>query len=122
MIRRDKLVEKCRTDGLYLKEALHRHFDQNPHVGNIRGRGLFLALELVEDRESKRPFAPQRKMADRVRAAALEEGLICYPSSGSVDGLNGDHVLLSPPYIVSRAEMDEMVEQLERALRKLDIG
>ena len=121
VIRRDNLVEKCRTDGLYLKEQLHRRFDQNPHVGDIRGRGLFLALELVEDRESKRPFPPSRKLADRVRAAALEEGLICYPSSGSVDGINGDHVLLSPPYIVSRAELDEMVDQLERALRKLEL-
>lgn len=121
IIRRDKLVEKCRSDGLYLKNALHQRFDQNAHVGNIRGRGLFLALEIVQDRENKRPFSPHRKIADRVRAAALEEGLICYPSSGSVDGINGDHVLLSPPYIVSRAEMDEMVEQLERALRKLDL-
>src|SRR5690606_21289410 len=119
--RRANLVEQCRTDGLYLKEQLHPRFDQNPHVGDIRGRGLFLALELVEDRESKRPFPPSRKLADRVRAAALEEGLICYPSSGSVDGINGDHVLLSPPYIVSRAELDEMVDQLERALRKLEL-
>ncbi|WP_366556500.1 aspartate aminotransferase family protein [Aquibaculum sediminis] len=121
VIRRDGLVEKCRRDGDYLMDALRKRFGQTAHAGDIRGRGLFVAIELVEDRDSKRPFPPERKMADRVRAAALEEGLICYPSSGTVDGINGDHVLLSPPYIATQAEFDEMVEKLAKAFTKLGL-
>lgn len=121
VIRRDGLVEKCRRDGDYLMSAMKKRFSQTPYAGDIRGRGLFVAIELVEDRETKRPFAPSKKIADKVRTTALEEGLICYPSNGTVDGINGDHVLLSPPYVATHAELDEIVEKLENTFKKLGL-
>ena len=101
--------------------ALQKRFSPTPHVGDIRGRGLFVAIELVEDRETNQPFAPSKKIAEKVRMKALEEGLICYPSSGTIDGINGDHVLLSPPYVVTQSEIDEMVEKLEITFKKLGL-
>jgi adenosylmethionine-8-amino-7-oxononanoate aminotransferase len=116
VIEEEKLVERARRMGALLKERLEARFGAHPHVGDIRGRGLFLALELVEERESKRPFPAERKLWAKIKAAGLEEGLICYPSGGTADGVNGDHVLLAPPYIVEDAQLDEIVEKLARAI------
>lgn len=115
VIQRDGLVDKCRTDGDYLMGALREAFGQNPHVGDIRGRGFFVALEFVRDRETKAPFAPELGLQAKVKEEAFARGLLCYPSPGTVDGYNGDHVILAPPYIISRAEIDEMVGLLKQA-------
>lgn len=112
VIRRDDLVAACARQGERLMTGLRRRLGQHEHVGDIRGRGLFVAVELVADRAAKRPFDPAHKLYERIRLACLARGLICYPSGGSVDGISGDHVLLSPPYIVSDAEIDEMIETL----------
>jgi adenosylmethionine-8-amino-7-oxononanoate aminotransferase len=122
VIQRDGLVEKCACDGIYLMDVLRKRLGQKDYIGDIRGRGLFVAVELVEDRETRRPFDPSLTLAQKVRLAALDEGLICYPSAGTVDGRNGDHVLLSPPYIVSHAEIDEMIDKLVLALDKVVPG
>ncbi|MGL4290385.1 MAG: aspartate aminotransferase family protein [Phreatobacter sp.] len=116
VIIRDGLVEKCRTDGEYLMGALRETFGQNPHVGDIRGRGFFVALELVRDRETKAPFAPALGLQAKVKEEAFNRGLLCYPSPGTVDGYNGDHVILAPPYIISRTEIDQMIETLKAAM------
>ena len=84
-----------------------------PH---IRGRGLFQTIELVEERASKKPFNPARKVHARLKAAAMARGLCCYPSGGCVDGRAGDHVLLAPPFIVSDSELDLIVERLQSAV------
>jgi adenosylmethionine-8-amino-7-oxononanoate aminotransferase len=115
-IERDGLLGRVRTQGTKLRTALERRFGAHPHVGDIRGRGLFLALELVEDRKSKRPFPRSRKLAESVRTTALQRGLVCYPSSGSADGERGDHVLLAPPFILTDAQVDEIVDKLDAAL------
>ncbi|QCI65936.1 aspartate aminotransferase family protein [Phreatobacter stygius] len=115
VIIRDGLVEKCRTDGDYLMGALREAFGQNPHVGDIRGRGFFVALELVRDRETKAPFAAALGVQAKIKEEAFSRGLLCYPSPGTADGYNGDHVILAPPYIISRAEIDQMVETLKAA-------
>jgi adenosylmethionine-8-amino-7-oxononanoate aminotransferase len=115
-IERDHLLDHVRAQGARLRAALDERFGDRPHVGDIRGRGLFLALELVEDRSSRRPFPRQRKLAESIRTAAMARGLICYPSSGTADGENGDHVLLAPPYIVNDREIDEIVDKLDAAL------
>jgi len=115
-VERDGLLENVRLQGARLRSALGERFGKHPHVGDIRGRGLFLALELVEDRESRRPFPRARKLAESIRVAALARGLVCYPSSGTADGDNGDHVLLAPPYIVNAREIDEIVDKLDAAL------
>ena len=95
---------------------LRERFAAHPHVGDVRGRGLFVALELVEDRASKRPFARARKLAEAIRAAAMARGLACYPGSGTADGDNGDHVLLAPPFIVGEDEIGMIVDRLAAAI------
>jgi adenosylmethionine-8-amino-7-oxononanoate aminotransferase len=102
--------------GATLAERLRARFDGHPNVGDIRGRGLFQSLELVEDRATKRPFPAGRNLANRMRAAALDAGLVCYPSSGTADGTNGDHVLLAPPFTIDAGHVDETVDKLARAL------
>ncbi|MCG2586263.1 aspartate aminotransferase family protein [Massilia sp. TS11] len=115
-IARDKLLDKVRLRGAQLRHLLEARFGQHPHVGEIRGRGLLLALELVEDRASARPFAPERQIHAQVKAQAMAAGLMVYPMGGTVDGRSGDHVLLAPPFIISEAELEELVARLEVAL------
>ncbi len=116
VFRRDRLVERCASQGEKLMERLQAAFGQHPHVGDIRGRGLFRALELVADRATRAPFDPSRRTAARVRAEAMAAGLLCYPMSGTIDGKNGDHVLLAPPFIVDDGELDLLVERLHTAI------
>ena len=113
---RDGLLDNVRARGARLRAALEERFGSHPNVGDIRGRGLFLALELVADRARKLPFARERKVAESIKAAALRHGLLCYPSSGTADGERGDHVLLAPPYIVTDEHVAEIVAKLDLAL------
>jgi len=116
VIIRDGLVAKCRTDGTYLMQALGQAFGQNPYVGDIRGRGFFVAVELVKDRDGKVPFAPSHGLHKRIKDEAFARGLLCYPSPGTADGYAGDHVILAPPYIITRPEIDQMVDLLKDAV------
>ena len=108
----DDLLSNVRAQGAHLEAALRERFAAHPQVGDIRGRGLFHSVELVADRATKQPLPPNRGLAERIKAAALEHGLVCYPSSGSVDGEAGEHVLLAPPYIVTSAQIEEIVDKL----------
>ncbi|WP_249691674.1 aspartate aminotransferase family protein [Stappia sp. WLB 29] len=110
------LVARSAEMGEQLKGALVDRFGQHPHVGDIRGRGLFLGLELVEDRESKTPFAPERRLNAVLKKAAFARGLVCYPMGGTLDGRRGDHVLLAPPFILEEAQIGEIVDKLSGAL------
>lgn len=110
------LVARAKSQGEKLMAALQSAFGQHPNVGDIRGRGLFQGIELVADRETKAPFDPSRKIAGKIKAAAFEAGLICYPMSGTIDGQNGDHVLLAPPFIISDEQIDELVTKLSGAI------
>ena len=110
------LTARAAQMGQYFEEALNAEFGQHPHVGDIRGRGMFRGLEFVSDRESKAPFDPARKLAARLKVKALENGLICYPMSGTIDGHHGDHVLLAPPFISTEAQIDELVGKLSTSL------
>ncbi len=111
-----KLLAAVGPSGLALAQALQARFGQHPHVGDIRGRGLLCAVELVADRETKRPFDPGRRVHARVKRAAMDAGLLCYPTGGTVDGVRGDHVLLAPPYTISSAQISELVEKLAMAV------
>ncbi len=106
------LLANVMTQGERLEAALYERFGNHPFVGDIRGRGLFRAIELVADRESKRPFDVTDKLHARIKARAMAGGLICYPATGSADGVAGDHVLLAPPYIIQGGEIDDIVERL----------
>jgi len=110
------LLEAVRARGDLLSRRLHEAFGQHPHVGDIRGRGLFQTLELVADRETKRPYEAGHRLAAHIKSTAQEMGLICYPTSCSADGIRGDHVLLAPPFIVTEAQVEEIVAKLGQAI------
>lgn len=110
------LMPRVREMGDKLQAALEAKFGQHPHVGDIRGRGLFRGIELVEDRDTKKPFDSSRKLAPKIKKFAFENGLICYPMPGTRDGRNGDHVLLAPPFILEDKHIDEIVEKLSAAI------
>jgi adenosylmethionine-8-amino-7-oxononanoate aminotransferase len=115
-IRRDNLLANVRDMGALLRRRLSERFGNHAHVGDIRGRGLFQAIELVEDRLTKAPFDPARKLHAKVKKAAMARGLMVYPMGGTIDGQTGDHVLLAPPFIVTSAQIDEIVDRLAGAL------
>ena len=116
VIRRDSLLANVVEMGGRLERCLKERFGQNPFVGDIRGRGLFWALELVSDRASKAPFDPALKLHARVKREAMARGLMVYPMGGAIDGVEGDHVLLAPPFIVEAAQVDAIVERLGSSL------
>jgi len=108
------LVADAHTKGEKLKNMLTQRFGQHPYIGDIRGKGLFLGLEFVSDRKTKTPFDPALKLAAKLKRQAFENGLICYPMSGTRDGAIGDHILLAPPFIISDAQMEELVDKLDK--------
>ncbi|MGH8663558.1 MAG: aspartate aminotransferase family protein [Burkholderiales bacterium] len=110
------LVERVRTLGGGLEARLRSRLEAHPHVGDIRGRGLFWGVELVQDRVTREPFDPSLKINARIKAEAMKLGLLCYPMGGTLDGVRGDHVLIAPPYIVSEAQLDELTDKLGRAV------
>lgn len=116
VIRRDRLLANVVEMGARLERRLNERFAQHPFVGDIRGRGLFLALELVSDRASKRPFDPALKLHARVKREAMAQGLMVYPMGGAIDGVQGDHILLAPPFIIGPSEVDMIVERLGASL------
>jgi adenosylmethionine-8-amino-7-oxononanoate aminotransferase len=112
VIEEEGLLDAVRRRGEALDAALREAFGAHPLVGDIRGRGLFRSLEIVADRATKAPFPPGLKLAARIKAEAQSRGLICYPSSGTADGLAGDHVLLAPPFTVTEEEIATLVALL----------
>ena len=116
VIEEDGLLEKVRIMGEKLKSALEERFGNHPHVGDIRGRGLFIGIELVEDRASKQSFDPSLKLHAKVKANAMASGLMCYPMGGTIDGRVGDHILLAPPFIIDDSHVAEIVEKLGAAV------
>ena len=119
IIRRDKLVDKASADGRYLRAQLRQTIGDLDFVGDIRGRGLFIGIELVADRKTKEPYDPELQLFARVRSRAFANGLICYPTGGNVDGLRGDQIILSPPYTATRAELDEITDKMATTLRQI---
>ncbi len=115
-IEAEDLLAGVRAKGAALRAALTDRFGGQRHVGDIRGRGLFLGIELVQDRETKTCFDPALKLNARIKRAAMAGGLICYPGGGTADGSKGDHILLAPPFILEEAHLAELVDKLEAAL------
>lgn len=117
-IEENNLLARVRTQGEKLQAALEAEFGQHPHVGDIRGRGLFRGVEFVADRDTKEPFDPARKLNAKIKKNAFDAGLVCYPMGGTIDGVRGDHVLLAPPFIIEDAQIDELVSKLSGAVEK----
>ncbi|MBA3478254.1 MAG: aspartate aminotransferase family protein, partial [Lautropia sp.] len=116
VIEREGLLAQVRRSGEHLMQRLHRAFDAHPHVGDIRGRGLLIGLELVRDRTTREPFDPALQINATLKRVAMDNGLLCYPMGGTIDGRRGDHVLLAPPFIVTEDDIEEIVLRLDRAL------
>ncbi|WP_026987406.1 aspartate aminotransferase family protein [Fodinicurvata fenggangensis] len=116
-IEREGLLENVQQQGARLRQGLEARFGNHPHVGDIRGRGLFLGIELVQDRATKQPFDPSHKLFARIKAQAMEHGLMCYPNGGTKDGQSGDHILLAPPFIIGAQQIEEILERLEGAVQ-----
>jgi adenosylmethionine-8-amino-7-oxononanoate aminotransferase len=116
VIERDRLLDAVTALGAHLSRRLHEALDAHANVGDIRGRGLFMAVELVADRATKRPFDPALRLHARVKSEAMARGLLVYPMGGTIDGRTGDHVLLAPPFIATAAELDEIVARVRGAI------
>lgn len=116
VIEKEQLLRQVRARGDYLLEQLSHRWANHPHIGDIRGRGLFWGIELVQDRASKTPFDPAHKLHARIKQQAMSQGLMVYPMGGTVDGRYGDHVLLAPPFIIQEQEIDLLVDRLDRAI------
>ncbi len=112
----DGIAERVAPLGAKLTEALNTTFGQHPYIGDIRGRGLFMGIEIVQDRETKTPFDPSANVAGKIKAAAFEAGLMCYPMGGTIDGVRGAHILLAPPFIIEDAHIDLIVDGLKKAV------
>ncbi|MEM1376022.1 MAG: aspartate aminotransferase family protein [Pseudomonadota bacterium] len=112
----DGVLERVTPMGQKLRDALSARFGNHPHVGNIRGRGLFIGLEIVKDRGTKQPFASSLGIATKIKKRAMAERLMCYPMSGTIDGQAGDHILLAPPFIIEDAHIAMIVDRLETAI------
>ncbi|OZI57937.1 aspartate aminotransferase family protein [Bordetella genomosp. 1] len=116
VIRRDGLLERVRTQGAGLRERLAARLGEHAHVGDIRGRGLFLGVELVADRASRAVFDPALTLHARIKREAMARGLMVYPMGGTIDGRQGDHVLIAPPFIISDDELDQLTDRLAGAI------
>ena len=110
------LLDQIRARGAQLRALLEELKDTVPYVGDVRGRGLFLGVELVADQDSKEPLPVEFDFASRMKAVAFEHGLLTYPGSGTIDGVSGHHVLFAPPFVATESEVAEMAERFEAAL------
>lgn len=121
-IESDRLLDNVREMGKRLAGGLREVFAGHPHVGEVRGRGLFVAFEIVRDRATREPFDPALAVNARFKREAMDRGMLSYPGGGTADGVAGDHVLLAPPYIVAAAEIDAIVETAARTLAAVTTG
>jgi adenosylmethionine-8-amino-7-oxononanoate aminotransferase len=119
ILQEEKLVEHTAAVGSYLGACLRHTLAGHPHVGDIRGRGLFWGIELVADRATAAPFPAQEKIARRIWEHAFDAGLVVYYSQGCADGRNGDLIMLGPPLIINEAQIDELIALLASSLRKV---
>ncbi|WP_085043780.1 aspartate aminotransferase family protein [Ensifer aridi] len=116
ILKRPAVMANVMQMGDRLQAGLDAALGQSPHVGDIRGRGLFRGVEIVANKDSKQPFDPARKIHSKIKKEAMQRGLMCYPMGGTIDGVHGDHVLLAPPYIIQPEQIDVIVERLAAAI------
>ncbi len=112
----ERLVEASAAKGDRLRRLLEDRLGGHPHVGDIRGRGLFVGLELVADRPTREPFPRDARVAEGVVAAARANGLLVYSGTGNANGVDGDVIVLGPPFVVTYAALDAIVERLGAAV------
>ncbi|KVX53209.1 aspartate aminotransferase family protein [Burkholderia cepacia] len=116
VIAEEKLLDNVKARGEQLRASLREHYGAHPHVGDVRGRGLFVGVELVRDRDTKATFDPALKLHAAVKREAMQRGLMVYPMGGTIDGVHGDHILVAPPFICTAQQIDTIVERLSGAI------
>jgi adenosylmethionine-8-amino-7-oxononanoate aminotransferase len=116
IIERDHLLERVRIAGGEFQHAIRQSLSRFDEVGDVRGRGLFIGIELVGDPLSKRPMPPARGISFDIGRRAFAGGLVCYPCAGNVDGASGDTLIIAPPYNATDAELEEILVKLTRAV------
>ncbi|KVA04380.1 hypothetical protein WI41_19905 [Burkholderia latens] len=116
VIAEEKLLDNVKARGEQLRASLREHYATHPHVGDVRGRGLFVGVELVRDRGSKATFDPSLKLHAAVKREAMQRGLMVYPMGGTIDGVHGDHVLVAPPFVCTAQQIDTIVERLSASI------
>ncbi|MGF6651857.1 adenosylmethionine-8-amino-7-oxononanoate aminotransferase [Paraburkholderia youngii] len=116
VIAEDNLLANVQARGEQLRGRLRELYAQHPHIGDVRGRGLFVGVELVKDRGTKEPFDAKLKLHATIKREAFARGLMVYPMGGTVDGKSGDHVLIAPPFICTARDIDEIVSRLDDAI------
>jgi adenosylmethionine-8-amino-7-oxononanoate aminotransferase len=116
VIEEDRLLDNVKARGEQLRASLRDHYSRHEHIGDVRGRGLFVGVELVEDRATKVPFSPELALNVAIKREAMKRGLMVYPMGGTADGVSGDHVLLAPPFICTADDIDRIVSRLTDAI------
>jgi adenosylmethionine-8-amino-7-oxononanoate aminotransferase len=112
----EHLLDNVKARGEQLRSLLREHYAQHPYIGDVRGRGLFVGVELVQDRATKTPFDAKLKLHAAIKREAFQRGLMVYPMGGTVDGKIGDHVLLAPPFICTPRDIEQIVSRLTDAI------
>jgi len=115
----ENLLENIVARGESIRTGLRELLGEHPNVGDIRGRGLFIGIEFVEDRQSKKPFDSSLKLHNKIQTTAMASGLLCYGMGGTVDGQYGDHVLIAPPYIIDETQEAELLEKFHASVTKV---
>jgi adenosylmethionine-8-amino-7-oxononanoate aminotransferase len=118
-IKKNQLVEQCASRGEYLLKRLEE-LKAFPFVGDVRGKGLMTAIEFVKDQKTKEPFLRTKKFTERVIDLAFENGLVLYPGTGFVDGVNGDMVMVGPPLIIEEGQIDEIIDILKKTFSQME--
>lgn len=119
VIQEEHLLGNVKKRGEQLRQLLRDKFSDHPHVGDVRGRGLFVGVEFVQDRLSQAPFDPHLKVYAQLKAAGMQNGLLTYPSGGTIDGVRGDHVLLAPPFICTETDIELICERFVRTVQNV---
>lgn len=114
----DKLVANAQEMGKLLEKGLRASLGDHPNVGDIRGRGLFWGIEFVQDKATKTPFPASQTVAMEINELGLTDGysIVVYPGSGTVDGVQGDHIILAPPYNVAANDIEYIVQTVSRLI------
>lgn len=119
VIREEGLLARVMSLGDQLDQMLRQRLDHHPNVGDIRGRGLFRGIELVADRKTKKPLDPARRVHAKIKSAAMARGLLCYPMGGTIDGEQGEHILLAPPFTLTVDQVEELADGVACAIQEI---
>jgi adenosylmethionine-8-amino-7-oxononanoate aminotransferase len=119
IIENDRLVERSENLGAYLHQKAKDTLAKNTIVGDIRGRGLLLGIELVKDKKTKEPFEPSVGIEAQIHQKAIQKGCLIYTGNGTFDGVSGAHLLVAPPFIITKVEIDTALQILDEAIGKI---